>query len=390
MPASATIDVGGTQAFTARAFSNSGGPEVEVQNVSFIWDSSDTGKATVAPTTGASTTATGVAAGSATIRARAGSQASSSVLMIEAVVASVELTPASTSVTVGNSTTFTATARDGGGNSIPGITFTFSLRDQSPAGAGVITMTTANTVTVRGDMAGSVTVVASYTRPSDNMTLEDTSALTINDMPAAPLPTAGQVIVNEAVVSFATSATQVRNDFLELYNTTAQALDISGMVISFRPPGSGNTPATVTLPGTVGSNMTLIEPNSYFLIVNGAETFGVMADFNASTGTGFDLNNTTGGIKIEVNSVKLDGLAYQSGATPPASPFNTYGEGTIFTFTSGATNDLVRSPNANDTGDNANDFRRNGTAANVTPKAPNPTLFFNEIADDELISFVVW
>ncbi|HEX8652981.1 MAG TPA: lamin tail domain-containing protein [Pyrinomonadaceae bacterium] len=389
LPASATINVGGTQAFTARAFSNVGGPEVEVQNVSFIWDSSDPSKATVAPITGASTTATGVAAGSVTIRARAGGQESSSTLVIESVVASIELTPAATSVTVGNSTTFTATARDGSGNPISGITFVFSLRDQMPAGAATITATTANTVTVRGDLEGSVTVVASYTRPSDNVTLEDTSALTINNAPPAPQPTAGQVIINEALVAFATSTTQTRNDFLELYNTTAQALDISGMVVSFRPSGTGNTPATVTLPGAVGSNTTLIQPNSYFLVVNGAESFGAMADFNAST-QGFDLNNTTGGIKIEVNGVKLDGLAYQGGATAPASPFNTYGEGAIFTFTSGTTNDLIRSPNANDTGDNANDFRRNGTAANVTPKAANPTLFFSQSADEEVISFLNW
>jgi hypothetical protein len=237
-------------------------------------------------------------------------------------------------------------------------------------------------VTVRGDQAGSATVVANYTRPGDNMTLEDTSALTITTMPVAPVPTAGQVIVNEAVVAFATSGTQVRNDFLELYNTTTQALDISGLVISFRPSGAGNVPATVTLPGAVGGGTTLIQPNNYFLIVNGPESFGVTADFDAAS-VGMNFNNTTGGIKIEVNAVKLDGLSYQGDATPPAAPFNTYGEGAIFTFSSGTTNDLIRSPNANDTGDNLNDFRRNGIAASVTPKAANPTLRASEI-DDEM------
>jgi uncharacterized protein YjdB len=382
LPAAATINVGETQVFTARAFSNTGGPEVEVLNVSFIWDSSDPTRATVAPTTGQTTTATGVGGGSAMIRAQAGGQQSAATLTVEVLVESIELTPESTSVIVGNSVTFTATARDGGGNPVPGITFAFSLRDPSPAGAATITGMTSNTVTVRGDAAGSVTVVANYTRPSDSMTFEDTSALTITTSPVAPVPTAGQVIVNEAVVSFATSATQVRNDFLELYNTTAQALDISGLVISFRPPGAGNTPATVTLPGTVGGGTTLIQPNSYFLIVNGPETFGVTADFDAAS-VGLDFNNTTGGIKIEVNSVKLDGLAYQGGATPPAAPFNTYGEGAIFTFTSGTTNDLIRSPNANDTGDNLNDFRRNGTAASVTPKASNPTLRSSDVDDEQ-------
>src|SRR5205085_4767506 len=97
------------------------------------------------------------------------------------------------------------------------------------------------------------------------------------------------------------------------------------------------------------------------------------ADFDAHL-TGFDLNNTTGGIKIELNGMKLDGLTYQGGSTAPAPPFNTFGEGSLLTFTSGTTNDLIRSPNAADTNNNATDFRRNGTVANVTPKAANPTL----------------
>jgi len=81
-PASATVNAGQTQAFTARAFSNVGGPEVEVQNVCFIWDSSDPSRATVAPITGLTTTATGVGGGSPTIRARAGGQLGTATLTV--------------------------------------------------------------------------------------------------------------------------------------------------------------------------------------------------------------------------------------------------------------------------------------------------------------------
>jgi uncharacterized protein YjdB len=98
-------------------------------------------------------------------------------------VASIELTPDAASVIVGNTTTFTATARESNGNVISGLTFNFSLRNASPANAATITATTRNTVTMRGDNVGSVTVVANYTRPSDNVTLEDTSALTITNPP---------------------------------------------------------------------------------------------------------------------------------------------------------------------------------------------------------------
>lgn len=165
--------------------------------------------------------------------------------------------------------------------------------------------------------------------------------------------------------------TETRNDFIELFNTTDSALDISGLTITFRPSGAGNTPATVQLPGSVGSGTVLIGPRSYFLIVNGAETFGVAADYSAGN---LDLNGTTGAIKIEIGGTKLDGLAYQGGSSPPAAPFDSYGEGAIFTFTSGATNDLVRSPDGTDTANNARDFRRNGSTANVSPKRANPTV----------------
>jgi hypothetical protein len=181
-------------------------------------------------------------------------------------------------------------------------------------------------------------------------------------------PAAGQLIINEALAAFAASSAETRRDFVELYNTTDAMLDITGLTIAFRPSGAGNTPVSVTIANAAGDKF-FIQPHGYFLISNGATTFGVAADFVASD---LDLNNTTGAIKIESGGMKLDGLAYQSGATPPAAPFNAFGEGAILIFNSGATNDLIRSPNAADTNNNATDFRRNGTLANVSPKTANP------------------
>jgi uncharacterized protein YjdB len=462
-PASASINIGATQTFTARAFSNASGTEVEIANVSFIWDSSDTAKATVAPTTGASTVATGIAAGTTTIRARAGTQQGTAALTINPpppILTSVSISPTSATIIAGQMTQFTAQAFDQYGNALNGITITFASSDINVATVDSVTTdatTGIATAIVTGRNAGTVSITANATdgtrnassnpatlnvnNPPPTITRIDvtptsatigagakqqftahafdqnnqeitgvtftwsssnTSVATIDanglatglqsgttsitasagsvtsntatlNVTAAPVPTAGQIIINEAVVAFATSATQTRNDFVELYNTTSNPLDISGLVISFRPSGTSNTPSVVTLPGAMGSGTTLIQPNGYFLIVNGADTFGVAADFNASASS-FDLNNTTGGIKIELNSVKIDGLTYQGSATAPNPIFVAYGEGTIFNFTSGTTNDLIRSPNATDTNDNANDFRRNGTVASVSPKTANPTI----------------
>jgi hypothetical protein len=126
------------------------------------------------------------------------------------------------------------------------------------------------------------------------------------------------------------------------------------------------------MPGAVGSGTTTIAPNSYLIIVNGANAYGVAADFNAS-GT-LDLTGASGGVKIELNGVKLDGLTYNNSSTAPAF-FATFGEGTAFSSpTTSGLQDYIRSPNGTDTDSNAADFRRNGVTASITPKAANPTL----------------
>jgi hypothetical protein len=374
-PASAQVEIGAQQSFTAHAFSMINGAEMEVPNVSFIWDASDATKATLNPATGANTTATALAAGTTNVRAQAGGRQATADLIVNPpppVLTKVELTPTTAAVIVGQTQQFTARALDQFNQPFAGASYSFNSDDTNIA--QIVSMTNnadgSASASVSGHAAGTAHITATATSGA-TIVMSDAATLTVGTPP--PVPTAGQVIINEALVSFATSSTQPRADFVELYNPTTQTLDISSLVISFRPSGNSNTPSTVTLPGAVGSLTTLILPHNYFLIGNGANTFGVAADFNAQT-LGFDLNNTTGGIKLELNGVKLDGLTYQGGSTPPVATFIAYGEGTLFTFTSGTTNDLIRSPNANDTDNNAPDFRRNGTAASVTPKAANPTL----------------
>jgi hypothetical protein len=249
-------------------------------------------------------------------------------------------------------------------------------------GSGSIAQNATSTtvsVTVNGDtvVEPNETFFVNITNVS-GATISDGQGLgtiTNDDVAAIAQPTAGQVIINEALVSFA-SGTPTRNDFVELFNTTSQTLDISGLVVSYRT-GGNTTASTITLPGAVGSGTTTIPANGYFLIVAGTDTFGVNADYNASAGPGgFDLTGNPGGIKIELNGVKLDGLSYKDQTTTTLSaPFDTFGEGSVFVANSTSANrDLIRSPNATDTNNNANDFRRNGTATSVTPKAANPTI----------------
>ncbi len=248
----------------------------------------------------------------------------------------------------------------GGTAGIPTVTFT------SLANGASVSITLV--ATVASSTAGGTTISNTATVTSD--TFDPTTPNSVTQV-----TTINTIIINEALVASSTTNT-TRPDFVELYNTTGQTRDISGLVISFRPGGAGNTPALVTLPGTVGSNTTTIAANGYFIVVNGVSTLNgsnvpVIADYNPGAGT-FDLNGTGGGIKIELDGVNLDGLTYKGSATAINATFVAYGEGASFSFTSATTNDLVRGSTSADTNNNAGDFRHLSAVATITPKAKNP------------------
>jgi uncharacterized protein (TIGR03437 family) len=459
-PTDATVEIGATQNFRARAYATLDGIEREVSHVSFNWDSSEAGKASVAPASGTETTARAASAGSVLIRARAGGLEATAALTINSpppFLARLLLSPDAATINAGGAQQFTAQAFDQYDRPFPVSSINFNSDNAGVASIDSVEQSPSSgeaRANVSGRAAGTARITASATGDgrsvesnaatlkvnppppriarieitpqsatigagatqqfnakaydqnnqemggvSFNWTTSDASIATIDSsglatgrttgttgvsaasanvesahasltVTAPPAPSAGQVIINEALVAFATSGAQARSDFIELYNPTGQTLDITGLVLTFRPSGSGNAPQTLALANAAGDKF-LIQPHGYFLIAGGADTFGQPVDFNPGAGS-FDLNNTTGGIKIELDGVRLDGLAYQGGSTPPSALFSAYGEGTLFRFTSGTTNDLIRSPNAADSNDNAVDFRRNGTASSVSPKASNP------------------
>lgn len=127
VPAAATVNIGASQLFTGHAYSNG----IEVLNVSFIWDSSDTGKATVAPTTGRITTATAIAAGSPTIRARAGGQQGNATLTVDPPTPTLTINDVSASEGNAGPTTFTFTVSLSGPAPSDGVSFDIATADGS-------------------------------------------------------------------------------------------------------------------------------------------------------------------------------------------------------------------------------------------------------------------
>ena len=238
-----------------------------------------------------------------------------------------------------------------------------------PTGTDVATLTITATVLTTGAKTNTAEVTAVATTDPDSNPNDGTG----DDFASVIVTAASNVVINEIVTTAPSSPPANANDFIELFNKSAtKTVDISGLVISYRTGASTTTATTFTMPGAVGSGTTTIAPNSYLIIVNGGNAYGIVADFNAS-GT-LDLTGASGGVKIELNGVKLDGLTYNNTSAAPAF-FATFGEGTAFSSpTTSGLQDYIRSPNGTDTDSNTADFRRNGVTASITPKATNPTL----------------
>lgn len=162
-PASARIAVGATASFTATTRDSAGGT---LTGRVITWSSTNTGVATV---TG-SGVATGVTAGSASIIATSEGKADTSALTVVVVpVASVTVTPASKAITVGATTSFTATTRDSAGGTLTGRSITWNSTNTSVAtvnGSGVAS----------GLVAGSALIIATSEGKADTATLTVSAA----------------------------------------------------------------------------------------------------------------------------------------------------------------------------------------------------------------------
>jgi hypothetical protein len=313
-PLSATIDVGATQAFTARAFSNVGGPEIEVQNVSFIWDSSDTTKATVAPTTGVSTVAKGVASGSnIIIRARAGAQQGNGTLTVSA-------PPTTTTFSV------TGQVKDASNNPLSDVLITFDMNFQGTLSTKT-TLTDANGNYSSGDLGcqNNVKVTpskAGYTfTPSAIAFVTSSGCLTgsqVANFTGAP-PHPGTLVISQLYVGGGNTGATYTNDFVEIFNRGTTTVDFSQTPYSIQYVGTtgsfGSTAASNKTNITAGT----IAPGQYFLVQEAS---------GGAVGVALPLADATGSINMAAAGGKVAlvvGTAALSASTCPGddgtSPF---------------------------------------------------------------------
>lgn len=158
-PATASLDaVGATTQFTATATDTDG---QQVLDATFTWSSSDESVATV----DATGTVTGAGAGEAQITATADGVSGSAMVTVDQAVAGLELTPSDTTVRVGGTVTYEASALDANDNPINGATVAWSSSDAAIAtvdDSGLATAQAIGTATITAESDG-VTATASLT-----------------------------------------------------------------------------------------------------------------------------------------------------------------------------------------------------------------------------------
>ena len=219
-PNSASLLLGQTSQLAAATRDSAGGT---LTGRTITWSTSDAGVATV--TSGGQVTAVG--AGTATITATSEGQSGTAAITVALVpVASVDVTPASASLLIGQTNQLAATTRDSAGGTLSGRTISWSTSD-----AGVATVSSAGLVTAVG--AGTATITAISEGRSG------TAAITVAVVPVA------SVAVTPASVSLLIGQTS------QLSATTRDSAGggLAGRTISWST--SDSTVATVSSTGLV-------------------------------------------------------------------------------------------------------------------------------------------
>lgn len=250
-PASASIAVGATEQFTATAKDANGNA---LSGVTFTWASSSSSVATI----NSSGLATGVAAGNTNVTASASGVASSAAALTVTPppIATITVSPSSASIAVGATEQFTATAKDANGNTISGVTFTWSS-----SSTGIATISASGLAT--GVAAGSTNITASasgVTSPA--------AALTVT----APPPSL--TITTTTLPSGTTGGA---------YSATLQA---SGGTVPYTwGLSSGTLPTGLTLnagTGVISGTPTVAGTSNFTVKVTDSETPAVNATANLS------------------------------------------------------------------------------------------------------------
>ena len=201
-PTSLALSTGASAQLTAAASSASGAP---LAGRLTTWTSSDASVATVSP----AGVVTGIGAGTATIAATIdGKKATAEVKVTSAAVASLTVSPNTSSLVVGQTTQVSAVVKDAAGTTLSGRAVTWASSDEAVAtisSSGVVSAVAAGSVTISGTsegVKGSVTLTVSaatvarvtVSLNSANVAVGQTTQATAAALDASGQPISGRTV----------------------------------------------------------------------------------------------------------------------------------------------------------------------------------------------------
>ncbi len=345
-PSSTTVEAGGQQQFTARAFDDAGN---EVSGVIFTWQSSNAAAATVDK----NGLANALSAGSTQIRATGRRiQSSAATLTVNPatpVLTSVAIAPATATSHVGETQQFTAQAKDQFGQNIGGVTIEFSSNNSAVATVDMVRGTSDTgsvTATVTGRASGTIQIAATASNASTSVS-SSAAILTVE-------PGAGQLLISEFRTRGPNGAA---DEFIEIYNPTLSTQTIGGLRIRISN-NAGSVSDRITIPlGT-----TLLSGRHYLVTNSSANTgYSAAVPGNQTYAAGIA---DDGGIVITGSNATsiIDAVGVSSGSA--------YKEGTtLVPLTNSVNQSYERKPggasgNGTDTNNNAGDFLLNAGSSN--------------------------
>ncbi|HBB89084.1 MAG TPA: hypothetical protein DC047_15875 [Blastocatellia bacterium] len=344
-PASATINVGQQQQFTAKAYDSANN---EITGVIFSWNSSNTAVATV----NQNGLATAVSPGATEIRATGRGVTSAPAILTVAqsppVLTSVTISPANAIIGVGETQVFTAQAKDQFGNDIGGVTISFASNNTPVITVDSVSATSSTgsaTATITGRASGSAQITATATN----------GGTTVSSSPATVLvePGAGQVLISEFRTRGPSGAA---DEFVEIYNPTASTVVIANLEIR-----ASNNAGTVSDRVTIPPGTTLGSGCHYLVANSSSGGYSGSVPANQTYGTGI---TDDGGIAIirSNGTTIIDAVGMSNGSA--------FKEGTpLAPLSANVEQSYERKPggsfgNGTDTNNNAADFILNAASSN--------------------------
>jgi uncharacterized protein YjdB len=256
-PASASVAIGATSALQATVKDQNGNV---MTGQTVAWSSNNAGTATV----NSSGVVTGVAAGSATIKADDSGVSGTAAITVIAgpppapVVTTVTVAPTSASIVAGATTTLQATVKDQNGNVMTGQTVTWSTNN--PAAASVN-----SSGVVTGVAAGSATITATSSGKSGTSSITVTAApLVVTTVTVAP--TSASIVAGATTTLQATVKDQNGNVMTgqtviwSTNNPAAATVNSSGVVTGVVAGSATITATSAGKSGTSSITVTALPP----------------------------------------------------------------------------------------------------------------------------------